>query len=148
MCNKMWQDMGAQLCSPGGDVVCDSKKGLLDSAFALPRKVRSKVSLCKMHERPEASIGCFQRHWRVGKAQPQEWATESSWKVALDSAWLSNTIQFTQTLRSERACRQNMAELLCDFKSIEAPEVTMLLSQIPFRGMETHCFRSHGNSFF
>lgn len=41
-----------------------------------------------------------------------------------------------------------MAELLCDFKSLKATEVRMLLSQIPFRGMETHCFGSHGNSFF
>ena len=31
--------MGAQLCSPGGDVVRDSKKvGFIDSAFALPKK--------------------------------------------------------------------------------------------------------------
>lgn len=42
--NKMWQDMGAQLCSPGGDVVLDSKKvGFIDSAFAFPKK-RKKQS--------------------------------------------------------------------------------------------------------
>ena len=89
--------MGAQFCSPGGDVVCGTKKDhplnklrLAETWKVAKFKAFASFDLfdwrfsyaflgnsAKLSRSSKASAGGIQRHRRLGKAQPQERAAES-----------------------------------------------------------------------
>ena len=88
--------MGAQFCSPGGDVVCGTKKDHSVNKLRLGKLPNSKRlhlftgafvcfpwELRKVEQIVQASAGGIQRHRRLGKAQPQERAAESRTETLL-----------------------------------------------------------------